>query len=473
MKNSIRTIKIMVFSIVFLLFGIGRWVNLAIIHHWSGETAALIAVIYGTLIALLSYFITDLVLANGFLQFKILSIKIILLSILTLTLLNAFLFPTYQTHINKIAIIEISATFLLLVVILRIDNKKDKKEFIFFEENILPAKYLRCHPVKTFLETLLRLFPYPAPIALYKISKPANTSPVLVTGNYDLTVRKVISSLHSKNIECWLLVCNSRGINIWCSSLANHFRTADIIEAINLTGLSSKVNHQKLILPQLCASNVSTGQIKKETGFISQFGPLSIGNISRYLQDPKDQDIRKASFNLKERLEMAVGCPLILCALLTVVYNFIGLTHLLVIIPIIYALIILHAIVFPYRIIKPIVPWSLFLGSIVFVVNYFLFPGFISLGNNIAISLGMTYAVNEFTGWSPLLKYSLIPYKKARIAIDHDLCTGCYRCIEVCPKSVYGFENNKSNVVNLNACVLCKSCFRQCNTGAIKNFCHR
>jgi NAD-dependent dihydropyrimidine dehydrogenase PreA subunit len=469
MKNSIRTIKILVFSIVFLLFGTGRWVNLAMFHHWPGETAALIAVIYGTLIALLSYFITDLVLANGFLQFKLLSIKIILFGILAVTLLNAFLFPHYLTHINKITIIEISTAFLLLVVILRLDMKKDKKEFIFFDENILPPKYLRCHPVKTFLETLFRLFPYPAPIALYKIGKPSQTSPVLVTGNYDLTVRRVISSLHSQNIDCWLLAYNSRGINIWCSSLANHSRTDDIIKAIKLTHLSEKIDHNKIILPQLCAANISTGQIKKETGVISQFGPLSIGNISRYLQDPKDQDIRKATFNLKERLEMAVGCPLILCALLTVIYNFIGLTHLLVIIPIIYALTILQAIIFPFRIIKSIVRWSLFIGSIVFVVNYFLFPGFILLGNNIAISMGIAYAVNEFTGWSPLLKYSLIPYKKAQIAIDHDLCIGCYRCIEVCPKSVYGFEKNKSNVINLNACVLCKSCFRQCPTGAINH----
>jgi NAD-dependent dihydropyrimidine dehydrogenase PreA subunit len=187
------------------------------------------------------------------------------------------------------------------------------------------------------------------------------------------------------------------------------------------------------------------------------------------MEDPKNRDIRKAAFNLNQRLEMAVGSPLILVVLLTFIYNFIDLAHLLVVIPMIYVWAILHAIIFPFRPIKPIIPWSLFVGVIVYAVNYLLFTGFIFPGNNIAISLGTTYVVNEFTGWSPLLKYALIPYKRAQIEINRDLCIGCFRCIEVCPGGVYEFENKKSGAVNVNACVLCKSCFSQCPTGAISH----
>lgn len=462
-------IKPLVTAILFLLFGGGRWVNLALVHDWPPGTAGLIAVTYGLLIGLVAYFITDLVLAKGLLQFKIQLIKILLIYILALSLFNRFLFPNPQRSSNENAILQLGIVLLFTVVFLMIDKKRIDTDFIFREENTLPSKYLRPHPIKTFLETLLRLFPCPEPVGLYAIGSPSRDSPVLVTGNYDLTIRRAISALHKNSIDCWLLICNSRGINIWCSSLAHHFSTDDIIKTIQLSQLEDKINHNKIILPQLCAANISPGQIKKETGFVSQFGPLSIKDITRYMEDPKNRDIRKAAFNLNQRLEMAVGSPLILVALLTFIYNFIDLAHLLVVIPMIYVWAILHAIIFPFRPIKQIIPWSLVVGVIVYGVNHLLFTGFVLPGNNIAISLGTAYVVTEFTGWSPLLKYALIPYKKAQIEIHQEVCLGCFRCIEVCPRGVYEFENKKSIVVNLNACVLCKSCFSQCPTGAINH----
>lgn len=460
-------------AIVFLLFFCGRWVNLAVIHDWPPGTAGLIAVTYGLLMGLLANFITDLVLAKGLLQFKIQLIKVLLIYILAVSLSNGFLFPDPRNPGYKNALLQLGIVFLFSAVFLFFGEKRFDTEFLFREENELPSKYLRTHPIKTFLETLLRLFPCPEPVGFYAIGNPSRDSTVLVTGNYDLTIRRVISTLRDKGIDCWLLTCNSRGINIWCSSLAGHFSTDDIINAIRLTRLAEKVNHSKIILPQLCASNISPGQIKKETGFVSQFGPLSIKNISRYMEDHKNRDIRKATFNLNQRLEMAVGSPLMLAALLIIIYNFIDLTHLLVVIPMIYVWSILHAVIFPFRPIKPVIPWSLVVGAIVYGINHLLFIDFVLPGNNIAISLGAAYVVNEFTGWSPLLKYAIIPYHKAQIEINRDLCIGCYRCIEVCPRGVYEFENKKSVVANLNACILCKSCFSQCPSGAIKHSANR
>ena len=318
------------------------------------------------------------------------------------------------------------------------------------------------------LETLLRLFPYPEPVALYKIGNPSQKSPVFVTGNYDLTIRRVIAALESQ--DCWLLVCDSRGINTWCSSLAGHFKSEDIIKAINLTKLSEKVSHKKIILPQLCAGSVSPQQIKKETRFDSEFGPAAIENIAAYLENKKDQQIRKVTFTIMERLEMAVGCPLILTVLLIFIYNFIGLSHLLLIIPTIYVLTLIHAAVFPHRAIKGIIPWSIFIGAIVFFIIFSIFSagmGMVSLGNCIAVSIGMIYIVNEFSGWSPLMKYNLIPYKKPHITVEQDTCTGCYRCIDVCPKGVFTFEDGKSRVGHLSECIICTACFRQCPAGAI------
>ena len=59
--------------------------------------------------------------------------------------------------------------------------------------------------------------------------------------------------------------------------------------------------------------------------------------------------------------------------------------------------------------------------------------------------------------------------KKPEIIVEQETCTGCYRCIEVCPKGVFKFEDGKSHVVHLNECIICTACFRQCPAGAIKH----
>ncbi|MCI0470199.1 MAG: 4Fe-4S binding protein [Candidatus Aminicenantes bacterium] len=469
MKINSDNLKYLVLLIVFFLFGLGRWINLAIVHDWSGDTAFLLGIIYGTMAGLLAYFLTDLVLTKGLLQHKIIFIKTILFIILFVTLVNCFISWRYWESMADIAIIETILLSVFFIVALNIDGKKKTNDApIFIEAKPLPGKYLNRHPLKTLLEMLLRLFPYPEPPALYKIGNPSAKSPVLVTGNYELTIRRVAAAI--KSLDCWLLVCDSRGVNVWCSSTAGLFKTADVTAAIKATGLTTKVDHKEIILPQLCAAAVFPQQIYDETGFTARFGPVSCNHIPGYLADPKNKDIRKATFTIEERLEMAVGCPLIYIACLVFIYNFIDLSNLSVIIPIIYGLTILHAVIFPGRMIKSIVPWSLFVGGVVFFIIYGLFSAGMSLispGNSLAIGLGMIYIVNEFSGWSPLQKYSLSANKKASIAVDPGLCTGCYLCIEVCPKAVFDFQDGKAIAAREAECVLCKSCFRQCPVGAI------
>ena len=51
---------------------------------------------------------------------------------------------------------------------------------------------------------------------LYAIGNPDDTSPVLVTGNYKLTFDAVREALDGR--DAWLLVVDSRGINVWCAA---------------------------------------------------------------------------------------------------------------------------------------------------------------------------------------------------------------------------------------------------------------
>jgi NAD-dependent dihydropyrimidine dehydrogenase PreA subunit len=53
------------------------------------------------------------------------------------------------------------------------------------------------------------------------------------------------------------------------------------------------------------------------------------------------------------------------------------------------------------------------------------------------------------------------------VEVDHDKCTGCEECINVCPSDVFELQNGKSEVVNGDACVFCESCVEACPEAAV------
>jgi len=66
--------------------------------------------------------------------------------------------------------------------------------------------------------TLLGGFPLPCKTGLIKIGNPDGQSPIFVTCNFCITVSRVKRVLEKNGIVCYLLVVNSRGINVWCSA---------------------------------------------------------------------------------------------------------------------------------------------------------------------------------------------------------------------------------------------------------------
>ena len=73
---------------------------------------------------------------------------------------------------------------------------------------------------------------------------------MLVTGNFDLTVRRVVRVLDGK-VDVWLLVADSAGINVWCAAGKGTFGTEELVRRVQTTGLSDVVSHRKLVVPQL------------------------------------------------------------------------------------------------------------------------------------------------------------------------------------------------------------------------------
>lgn len=54
------------------------------------------------------------------------------------------------------------------------------------------------------------------------------------------------------------------------------------------------------------------------------------------------------------------------------------------------------------------------------------------------------------------------------LKFDTDKCTGCGKCIEVCPHKVFALNKNKAEIINKDGCMECGACSKNCPFGAIE-----
>ena len=53
------------------------------------------------------------------------------------------------------------------------------------------------------------------------------------------------------------------------------------------------------------------------------------------------------------------------------------------------------------------------------------------------------------------------------LKILDERCTGCAVCIEVCPRGTLEIQDGKATIVDLDLCMECGACERNCRFGAI------
>jgi ubiquinone/menaquinone biosynthesis C-methylase UbiE len=148
--------------------------------------------------------------------------------------------------------------------------------------------------------------PYPkVRPGLYAVGNPDPNSPVLVTGNFDLTVRRLVKAIDGQ-VDVWVLVADSAGINVWCAAGGKYFTAEKVIAAVRSSHLATVVNHHALILPQLCANGVDGWKIRDAIGWGVHWGPVRAEDIPAYLAagHHKTDAMRWVRFPLKDRLEM-------------------------------------------------------------------------------------------------------------------------------------------------------------------------
>jgi hypothetical protein len=146
---------------------------------------------------------------------------------------------------------------------------------------------------------------------LYALGNPNNYSSVLVTANYKMTFDRLREALPDRDI--WILVLDTKGINVWCAAGKGTFGTDELIRKIESSGLKDIVSHRKLILPQLGAPGVDAHKVKQLSGFKVYYGPIRAKDVAAYLDAGliATAEMRIMTFPLKER---AVLIPIELIA---------------------------------------------------------------------------------------------------------------------------------------------------------------
>src|SRR5512141_1655554 len=112
---------------------------------------------------------------------------------------------------------------------------------------------------------------------LYTLGNPTPTSPVFVTANYTLSFDALRSSL--KGIDGYILVLDTKGVNVWCAAGKGTFGTDELVRRIEATRLREVVTHRRLILPQLGATGVAAHVVKQRAHFKVEYGPVRSADL--------------------------------------------------------------------------------------------------------------------------------------------------------------------------------------------------
>lgn len=139
---------------------------------------------------------------------------------------------------------------------------------------------------------------------LYALGRPAPGSPVFVTANYTLSFDALRAALAGR--DAYVLVLNTRGVNVWCAAGKGTFGTGELATRIRATSLDRVVSHRVLVLPQLGAPGVSAHEVKQRTGFRVEYGPVRAADLPGYLEagHRATPEMRRVRFGLADRLAL-------------------------------------------------------------------------------------------------------------------------------------------------------------------------
>lgn len=339
--------------------------------------------------------------------------------------------------------------------------------------------------IKSLIETLLRALPFPTKTGLRVFGKPNRHSPVFVTANFDLTVRRVIRVLSQNKIDCYLLVVNSKGINVWCAARGGHLTADQVVSVIKTSGIGELVDHRQLILPQLCAPGVNPREIYQKTGWHTKFGPAYAGYIPQYIRSgfQKTEKMNLVEFPVIQRLEMATMWAFPMTILIGILFAILWRSLLPEIIALIWIMSLFLFTFYSWLPGKPSIATALVIGAI-FALGIAAFGFFASqwtIRDIWILSLSTVFIAGiigvDYQGSAPFSysEWATWAHEKGltkglgrfKVAVELEDCIGCGICLDVCPRGVYKLDNKKAVVTDAEKCENCTACFKQCPEKAI------
>ena len=139
---------------------------------------------------------------------------------------------------------------------------------------------------------------------LYRLGNPTPDSPVFVSANYTLSFDALRSAL--SGTDAFILVLDTRGINVWCAAGKGTFGTDELVRRIACTGLASVVRHRTVIVPQLGAPGISAHKVRQQSGFRVEYGPVRARDLPEYLKTlTTTPEMRRVCFPFIDRIVLS------------------------------------------------------------------------------------------------------------------------------------------------------------------------
>jgi ferredoxin len=296
---------------------------------------------------------------------------------------------------------------------------------------------------------------------------------VILTCNFALTVAGVERAL--RGLDAWLLIANSRGINVWCAAGGGHLTTHEAVSALKTTDIAERVTHRKVVLPQLAAVGIEADHVQERTGWQVVWGPVDARHLPAFLHKEATAHIREVTFDLRARLEMAVmwAAPLSLLAIVTLFFWPAGFLPL---VALIWGLALAVYLTFPLY--EPLVARGSLVGFVALfagltlvgaaltgtLTDHLTLP-FLSRWGGLGIGVVLLLAI-DLAGSTPLYKSWLHDDRRYRVVLEAEQCTGCGRCAQVCPRGVFVVEE-VAVLLRSERCEQCGACIVQCPTDAL------
>jgi NAD-dependent dihydropyrimidine dehydrogenase PreA subunit len=340
------------------------------------------------------------------------------------------------------------------------------------------------------LETILRFLPWPQKTGLIKIGHPDKNSPVLVTGNYHLTVLKVKRALRGHNV--FLLVVDSRGINVWCAAAGGHLTQHDVVSAIKLTGIERLVAHRRVILPQLAACGVEAREIHLRTGWDAKWGPVDIRDFPAYFASgmKKRKGMNTVRFPLLARMEMAVAWAFWMSVVYSLVLWILNRSTVLPALILVWLLSLMLFSLFPVYL--PLLRpkggeklWEkrrkgriIFLSALLFLALtglgvYSLLTSRFALAFllfwGVLVVVSILFIGGDLSGSTPLLISQFREEMGFVIEVDDEKCRGDGICANVCPQECFILDKRQHLAIleKPDSCIYCGACIVQCQFDAL------